>query len=290
MEISHFKQTDLEAVKSIIKECFGKHSSMYSLSIRDSIVVGKEDDKIIAVAGLIRRLPHNKVPSVVIAVLPLFRRKGIGSKLHKSLLAQHPLNETEIGIDGCCYEDQYIAREFLTKLGYKKYLDCRCATLKINGMKSIKLDYEVQSCSQFFEMENRKKEFNVFIVERYIEEHYWSPPLHISHSAWNEIGYDDYSHDLSFVINEDGQILGGSLAYRTEEDLEIGWVYAIKDGIGRQIKILKNLLFKQLSTAKSAGIERGFMEIDSTHWALSALLDWLPIKDMRIWQRFRLDK
>ena len=66
----------------------------------------------------------------------------------------------------------------------------------------------------------------------------------------------------------------------------IGWSYAQKNL--QEIVILKNLLFTQIKLAKIAGFNEAYMEIDSTEETAKEMLKWLPIKKMKVFQRYRL--
>ena len=287
MLIRKFNEDDSEVLKQIFNICFDNNSPLRLVNPLHRIVA-IVDNVIIGGAGLRYSDLHNLVPEAYIAVLPEYRRKGVGVALHKALIEMNPLKDTEIGIDGCCYDTQTIPQSFMKKLGYVKYLDCYSIIVDLNKFKTVPITYHIENYSSFFEREKFLDPVKAFLIERYIEEHHWSPPRDITHKIWDEIISDERSQQLSILITDKDQIIGVSEArenFLKEGQLAIGWSYA-KRGM-KELEILKNLLFTQFTLAQDAGFVEAYMEIDSTEETAEEMLNWLPIKETEIFQRYR---
>jgi GNAT superfamily N-acetyltransferase len=287
MLIRKFNNDDSEILKQIFNICFDNNSPLRLLNPSHR-VVAIIDNAIVGGAGLKYGDLHNCVPEAYIAVLPEFRRKGIGVALHNALIEMNPLKQTEIGIDGCCYDNQSVAQSFMKKLGYVKYLDCHCVIVDLCKVNNVPPAYHVENYSNFLARKNSLDSVQKFLISRYIEEHQWSPPRDITHEIWDEIVNEERSKTLSVLITENDQILGVSEArenFLKEGQLAIGWSYAKRSL--NELEILKNLLSSQFKLAQSAGFFEAYMEIDSTETTSEEMLNWLPIKETEIFQRYR---
>jgi GNAT superfamily N-acetyltransferase len=287
MLIRKFNNDDSEILKQIFNICFENNSPLHLLNPCHR-VVAIIDNTIVGGAGLKYGDLHNCVPEAFVAVLPEFRRKGIGVALHKALVEMNPLKQTEIGIDGCCYDNQSVSQSFMKKLGYVKYLDCHSVIIDLCKVNNVPLTYHVENYSNYLAKKNSLDLVQIFLISRYIEEHQWSPPRDITNEIWDEIVNEERSKSLSVLITENNQILGVSEArenFLKEGQLAIGWSYA-KRGLN-ELEILKNLLSSQFKLAQSAGFFEAYMEIDSTETTSEEMLNWLPIKEAEIFQRYR---
>ena len=292
MEIRKFIKEDSEVLKGIFEKCFNSASPLRLINPLHRLVAS-DDNKIVGGAGLKYSQLHNKVVEIYIAVLPEYQRKKIGSKLHNALIENFPLNKNEIAFDSRCFEGQFIQQCFMKKLGYQKYLDCHSCIIDLDQCENILIEYEVKNYSDFLKQDGSLESVKDFLIQRYIEEHSWSPPREISHEIWKDIIEDIRSQELSVLITNKDQILGASEAREdfsltNEKLLAIGWSYVQKNS--NELKILKNLLFTQFNMAKEAGHKNAYMEIDSTESIATEILKWLPIKKMEIVERYRLVK
>lgn len=292
MLIRKFNNDDSETLKQIFNICIDNNSPLHLLNPCHR-VIAIINNTIVGGAGLKYGDLHNCVPEAYVAVSPEFRRKGIGIgfALHKTLIEMNPLKQTEIGIDGCCYDNQPVSQSFMKKLGYVKYLDCHSVIVDLCKVNNVPLAYHVENYSKFLARNNSLKLVQKFLISRYIEEHQWSPPRGITHEIWDEIVNEERSQSLSVLIIENDQILGASEArenFLKEGQLAIGWSYT-KRGLN-ELEVLKNLLSFQYKLAQDAGFIEAYMEIDSTEETSEEMLKWLPIKETEIFQRYRFLK
>ncbi len=211
MLIRKFNEDDSEVLKQIFNICFDDNSPLRLINPIHRVVAIK-NNTIMGGAGIKYGDLHNRVPEAYVAVLPEFSRNGVGGALHKALVEMNPLKDSEIGIDGCCYDTQLITQSFMKKLGYVKYLDCHSIIIDLNKFKTVPTTHYVENFSTFLERENSLDPVKNFLIERYIEEHHWSPPRDITHEIWDEIKNDERSQQLSVLIKVKDQIIGVSEA------------------------------------------------------------------------------
>lgn len=249
-----------------------------------------ENDHFVGAAGLRYSELHFRMPAIYIVVSPGYRKKGIGSELHKNLIKLFPLKSNEIGFAGNSYDVQKVAISFMSKMGYDHLLDCHCLTIDLDKFQSEKLEYEVSFFSDFSAKHDSIDNVTKFLTERYIEEHFWNPPHAIDHEIWDDYKSEDISK-TSVLIMKDERILGVSEAHDDfkpfdDSQFAIGWAYADKHF--DEVTILKNLYSTQFELAKDLGTREAYMEIDSTESTAEEILKWLPIKGQQIYKKYCL--
>ncbi|MBD1848119.1 hypothetical protein H6F89_33140 [Cyanobacteria bacterium FACHB-63] len=94
------------------------------------------------------------------------------------------------------------------------------------------------------------------------------------------------SRQLSFALIADHQVVGAVTAgVREEGTLDMIWGY-----ISRRysnpvaVSLLKSLYAHQFRAGRARGLTKADIEVDTTDAVLSALLDWLPVCEDRVWR------
>lgn len=292
MRIQNFQEKNTNSVKALFEACFDENV-FHSLDLATT-VVGEVDGEALAVAGLIRNELHPNLPKVVVAVAEDFRRRGYGRLIHQTLLRMYSLKTEEIGVDGYCYNDQIIAQTFMRSLGYQKYLDCHMLILDLSNLVHAADIYGAQSYSESSQYGHDAHVFKNFLIKRYVEAHQWNPPCEMEHEIWNHIKKEKPNESLSFAICEGNRILAASEWY-SEANIDrvssaIGWFYAEALSTKIQNELLKVLLGTQLACAKKLGVTECYIELDSLEKTTQELLSWLPIKEQKVFERYRLAK
>ncbi len=164
---------------------------------------------------------------------------------------------------------------------------------RMNSLPSqIKNNLSIISFTELFLIPAKQQKVCDFLVSRYIEEHFWSPPQPKDHPKWQEIILDGILPELSFALLSGDRVVGAVTAGINNDDtFSIIWGYISRQYAADQaVVLLKCLYAYQFKAACDRSLYRADMEIDTTDGVASALLNWLPIYDDKVWRILQCDR
>jgi len=280
---------DVDSAVALLSTAFPDDNDLFFYAREDKFYIAKDGAGVVGVAYPYFNYLHDKYLKVFIAVLPSYRRQGVGKRLHELLLKEYSRGGVFLGFEGFCKDQQEESKKFLNSISYKWLLDTYVVTLLFDQKRKFKYYKEPIPISGLIENDERSKSIRDFLRARYIEFHSWSPVAELDSAVWSEIVFDDVSPEFSVALLDGDEVLGVSTASVSQGGLEIVWCYARHSALLKQAETLKALLGKQFELAVSAGLAVGNMEIDSNYVELVGLLDWLPIRNVVTYSRYRLD-
>lgn len=299
LTIREMNQTDIPNVQTFIKQTFEDEEdfylSYYPIVSHIPVVIAEHDKSLIGAAAIYHNSLHPYWVEIIVVVAESHRRKGLGRKLHDAAFQARPLEKHHIGIKGCYYQKNKSAEAFLLAMGYQLTLDCHCVELNIKNFDFIRyLAIPSQMASHNLLIASLKELFLVpanqqgvfdFLVSRYTEEHFWSPPQPQDRPEWQEVVFDRILPELSFALLEGERIVGAVTAVITNNDtLNIIWGYISRQyATPEAVALLKCLCANQFKAARDRSLYKADMEIDTTDGVSSSLLNWLPICDDKVW-------
>jgi len=292
---------DIPNVRAIIKQVFGDEGddylSWYPIVERTRVVIAEYNSDLIGAAVVYHNSLHPYEVVIFIVVEEAHRRQGIGRKLHDAILQAYPFEKHHLGIQGDCLQENSqeskSAEAFLSAMGYQLVLDCHCVELNIENFDltrylAIPPKFEslrIASLEALFAAPTKRQEVFDFLVLRYTEEHFWSPPQPKDYPAWKDIVFRRILPELSFALLKDDRIVGVSTAGTSNNDtLDMHWAYISRQYSKEEsVALLKYLLAHQFQVARDRSLYKAELEIDTTDKIISALLDWLPICNDKVW-------
>jgi hypothetical protein len=127
-----------------------------------------------------------------------------------------------------------------------------------------------------------------FLLGRYIENHYWSPPVPKEHPAWSFV-LEELRPELSFALLDDKKIVAASSVLDENINvLDMCWYYSsLEYGQDKVQTLLKYLLAHQFREARKLGLTQANLELDSIDRDKQGVLEWLPVQKQRVWKIFQ---
>ena len=181
-------------------------------------------------------------------------------------------------------------------MGYQLSLDCHCFELSLEGFNvSHELvppsqvtsnSFKITSFKDLFLTPTKQQEVFDFLVSRYTEEHFWSPPHPKAHPEWQKvISNKGILPELSFALLANGQVVGATAAGVTGDDsFDMMWAYISRQySTDEAILLFKCLLAHQFKAALDRRLSKAEGEIDTTNMVYCSLLNWLPICNDKVW-------
>ena len=293
--------TDIPNVQMLIRQAFGDEEDDYLsdnlTSDRIRVVIAEHNSDLIGAAATYYNRLHPYVVGIFIVVSEPYRRQGIGRQLHNAVLQAYPLEKHHIAISGDYVQENSQkdkeAEAFLSAMGYQLVLDCHCVELNIENFNftrhlAIPSQFEslrITSLEVLFTAPTKRQKVFDFLLLRYMEEHFWSPPQSKDYPAWKDIVFRGVLPELSFALREGDRIVGVSTARISNGDtLDMHWAYISRQySIDAAVALLKCLLAHQFKAAHAHKLYKADLEIDTTDKVISALLDWLPIYNDKVW-------
>ena len=91
---------------------------------------------------------------------------------------------------------------------------------------------------------------------------------------------------MSFALVTNDQVVGAATAgIRDNDTLDMMWGYISRQhAIETGELLLKSLYAHQFKAARDRGLTKGDIEVDTTDRILSALLNWLPVCNDKVWR------
>ena len=281
--------SDFTDIEKIFADCFSSEAFMYPIKRATHLFVAKEGQKIVGAGGLFISSLHAKIPKAAIAVESNYRRKGLGRKIHQTILQSNP--EIPLGIDGSCYQTDSLALSFISEIGYEPYLNCLIPVVDLSAEFPVFEKPKNLKLLSFNEAAlSGVKETAIlhYLVNKYCATHSWSPVTIPQDSPdWEEIAFWGIDRDLSLVGLIDGMIVAASTASVDGETLQLQWPFATADGVVGETALLMSLLERQFKTAKERGLLKTTFECDSTEEAMFNIPEKFKILDSKTWRRFR---
>ncbi|MEO0373304.1 MAG: GNAT family N-acetyltransferase [Cyanobacteria bacterium P01_A01_bin.17] len=293
--------TDIPNVQMLIKQAFedegDDYLSDYPILERTRVVVAEYNNDLIGTAVLYHNSFHPYEVGIFVVVAEPHRRQGIGKKLHDAVLQAYPLEKHHLGIQGDYVQEDSQekkgAGEFLSALGYQLVLDCHCVEMNIENfdftpylaIPSQFSSLRIASLEALFLESTKRQEVFDFLVLRYTEEHFWSPPQPKDHPMWKKIISRGVLPELSFALLEGENVVGVVTAVIFDNDtLDMYWGYISRQySTDAAVALLKCLLAHQFKAAHAHNLYKADLEIDTTDKVISALLNWLPICNDKVW-------
>lgn len=297
-------EDDSPRVVQLVRDCFPEDSDFYldyyPIAPRFPVVIAEQSSSLLGVGVTYLNSLHPHWLKIMVAVDKNFRGQGIGKQLHDAAIKARDLSASIIGTQIHCYKGENEAEAFIKAMGYELRVNCHILELDLTKRKlSPRLarkfgHLEMMPFTKLLESSEMKQHLFDFLVNRYSEEHVWSPPQPKDHSDWEETVFDSLVPELSFALLDGQTIIAASSVVDDDSTLlNLGWQYVSREYADKvAVLFLKHLLAHQFATALESGLTGAELEMDisvvadgtSDH---SALLEWLPIERDRIWQIFQ---
>lgn len=302
---------DIPNVRVLIKQVFGDEGddylSWYPIVERTRVVIAEYNSDLIGAAVVYHNSLHPYEVVIFIVVAEAYRRQGIGRKLHGAVLQAYPFEKHHLGIQGDYLQENSqeskSAEAFLSAMGYQLVLDCHCVEVNIENFDftpylAIPPKFEslrIASLEVLFAAPTKRQEVFDFLVLRYTEEHFWSPPQPKDYPGWKNIVFRGVLPELSLALLEGEHVVGVVTAGISNDDtLDMHWGYISRQySTDAAVALLKCLFTHQFKAAHDHALYKADMEIDTTDKVISALLNWLPICNEKVWhmlQKSRSDR
>jgi GNAT superfamily N-acetyltransferase len=290
---------DIPKVKTVVNQIWNGddfYESYYPIVNHIPVVMAEYQENLIGIAAVYHNTLHPNWPYIMVAVAEAFRRQGLGRKLHAAALQAWPLKDYHHGTQGCYYLGDEVAAAFLRSLGYQLQLDCHCVDLNLENFDFTSYlelpshgesgSFAIASFADLFLQSGKQQDVFDFLVSRYTEEHFWSPPQSKDYPGWWEIVFDHILPELSFALLAEGQVVGAVTAGVVDENtLDMIWGYVSRRySVSEAVSLLQFLLAHQFQAARDRGLSRSEAEIDTTDAVYSSLLTWLPICNNQVWR------
>jgi GNAT superfamily N-acetyltransferase len=272
------------------------HLEDYPAASHFPTLVAEVNQTIVGVAAKYHHSVHPQWPVLMVVVHPEYRRQGIGKKLHEETLKIKPPDYDIHGWQTACYEEEAEVKAFIKALHYQLRLTCHLIGLDLTKQKpSPRLarrygHFEIVPFTKLLESTAMKQQLYDFLLTRYTEEHFWSPPMPKEHPDWQEIVFDNLRPELSFALMDGERIVAASNTLNETPDvLDICWFYStLEYGQEAAVFFQKHLLACMFAEAKKVGLTNAALELDSTDRDKQGLLEWLPVTKNQYWQIFQL--
>jgi N-acetylglutamate synthase-like GNAT family acetyltransferase len=297
--IREMAQADIPNVKAFIKETLGAEGDSYPIASRIPVVIAEHNKNLIGAAAVYHNNLHPYWVTMLVAVAEPYRRQGLGRTLHDAALQARPLEKHHLGIKGDYCQGDQSAEAFLFAMGYQLTLDCHCVELNIKDFdctehlampsQMASHNLSITSLEELFLVPGKKQDVFDFLVSRYTEEHFWSPPQPSNYPGWQKIVFDrilPVLPELSFALLEGDRVVGAVTAGIANNDtLDIIWGYISRQyAKDEAVALLKCLYAHQFKAARDRSLYKADVEIDTTDKVSSTLLDWLPICNDKVWR------
>lgn len=258
------------------------------------VVVAIKEERVIGIAAQERSELHDTIVVEYICVLPEYRRSGVGTKLHEFLVDTYPVASKET-VDISCYSDQLPEQSFITKLQFKKYLNCYLNLFKPNKVDAVEAIHQISLIKDFYQIEGAKEKIKLFHVNRYKQEHDDNLPATDSEDVWSDY-FDDGDINFGVVLHDQYIIHGVSFAYQDfgEEidEIEKNVIclngYSIGSTVDAEGNNLLSLYAYQCSLISNKDVYV-YIEVDSTEKICKVLQSWMP-DFPRVYERYQLKK
>lgn len=297
-------EADLPNVINLIRKSFGDESefylSYYPIATKFPIVVAEQASSLVGVGVTYLNDFHPRWAVAMVAVDKDVRQQGLGKQLHEAAIKARALQSSVIGTQMYCYKGEDEAEAFISALGYKLRINCHILDLDLTERKpSPRLarryeHLEIVAFTTLLESTDTKQQLFDFLVTRYCEEHAWSPPQPKDQPDWEEVVFDGLVPELSFALLDGKAIVAASSVIDENPALlDLCWQYVNRDYPDDvAVILLQHLLAHQFTKALESGLTKAAAEMDVSVIAdgtsdYSALLEWLPISQNKIWQIFQ---
>jgi GNAT superfamily N-acetyltransferase len=297
-------EADIPSIVKLMGESFGDESefylSYYPVTTRIPVVVAEQGSSLSGVGVTYLNDFHPHWAVVMVAVNKDFRQRGLGKQLHNAAIKARAFPDNVIGTQMYCYKGEDEAEAFIKAMGYKLRINCHILELDLTKRKpSPRLartygHLEIVPFTKLLESSETRQQIFDFLVTRYSEEHVWSPPQPKDHPDWEETVFDGLVPELSFALLDGKTIIAASSVIGDNPAvLDLGWQYVSRDySDDVAVMLLQHLLAHQFAVALNAGLTKAAAEMDVSVVAdgtsnYSALLEWLPIRENKIWQIFQ---
>lgn len=298
--IREMNQADIPNVKAFIKQTFGtegdSYLDYYPIASRNPVVIAEHNRALIGAAAAYHNNLHPYWVTMLVAVAEPYRRQGLGRKLHGAALQARPFKKHHLGIKGDYCQGDQSAEAFLFAMGYQLTLDCHCIELNIKDFdftqhltmpsQMASHNLSIASLEELFLAPGKQQDVFDFLVSRYTEEHFWSPPQPSDYPEWHKVVFERILPELSFALLEGDRVVGAVTAGITNNDtLDIIWGYVSHQyAIDEAVALLQCLYAHQFKAACTRSLYQAELEIDTTDRVSSALLNWLPICNDQVWR------
>jgi GNAT superfamily N-acetyltransferase len=297
-------EADIPKVSNLMRESFGDESefylSYYPVTTHIPVVVAEQASSLVGVGVTYLKDFHPQWAVVMVAVNKDFRQQGVGRLLHEAAIKARAFPDNVIGTHMYCYEGEDEAEAFIRAMGYGLRINCHILELDLTKCQSSphlarKFGHlEIVPFTKLIESSETKQQIFDFLVTRYSEEHVWSPPQPKDHPDWEETVFDGLVPELSFALFDGKTIIAASSVIDDNPAiLDLCWQYVSRDySADVAVMLLQHLLAHQFAAALNAGLTKAAAEMDVSVVAdgtsdYSALLEWLPIQEDKIWQIFQ---
>ncbi len=287
MNITNARDSDAEIVKSLIRDCYIPQMYPSYRNLKDTLIAWIDGIPVGFGAFSLNEIhPHSK--KTYVGVLPSFRRRGIGARIHAELVKRDSEN---FPLFVHCHTDQKAEKIFLEKLGYQVCARDYLLELDLSRIPKVPSSSPAKS---YFELESsgfELQKISDFLIDRYIETHQWNPPCPRTDDIW-KIARQMHPIDLhhSFALVEGDRVIAASDAYtnpsESREMLPLGWSDV---GSPANLEAYKAMLIKQLRKISESGYLNSFLDLEASKASTEELLKWLPIKKNDVLTNYRLN-
>ena len=197
IHIRRMTEKDIPKVIKLVEDSFGDEGEFYldyyPVDMRVAVVLAEDQQAIVGVATTYFNYGHPHWLKMMVAVDKNFRRQGIGKRLHEAAFKARDLELPIQGLQGYCYKGEDEAENFMKTLGYSLRLTCYILELDFTQRKpSPRLarkfgHLEIVPFTKLLGSSAGSQQIFDFLLTRYIEEHFWSPPMPKEHPDWEEI-------------------------------------------------------------------------------------------------------
>lgn len=291
MKIIKYSGKHFDTASKLLESCYREEVGVRFLK-ENCTVLGFVDERLVGLAGFGRSDLHNSIVNEYVCVDEDFRRNGYATTLHQTLLELFPLGPTDVALDISCYEGEIAEENFILNLGFTKFLDCHLCTFDLNKVIEPVLDREVVSLSSFYNS-NTKSIVKKYYIERYNQEHEQFMPVTEDKSVWDDYYDDGSDFELGAVLVRNTEIMGCSFMHKDIfEDKSVVCIngYATGESVQQEAENLMALYNYQVLKLKASGLNKVYIEVDSTERVSNHILDWVPIDSRKVYKRYQLRK
>ena len=150
-------------------------------------------------------------------------------KNFKSIIKEKGWDQKFHGLDVIYKDEQKNTISLLNELGFSWVMNCHevfvnpkdIVATKQSSIVSLK---EAMALISFDDFKN-------FLIQRYIETHYWNPVGRLSPKEWDKLFANHVALDFSVLIIRNGEIIAVSWAFLKDYHLDIIWTFASNQAI-----------------------------------------------------------
>lgn len=297
MHIQTLDDSQIAAALNVIRQSFTAHTELYEARLLHQgnrhTLVAMESDVMAGVATVYRNTLHPNFLNIVLAVLPEYRRRGIGTKLLQAIEAQAALLGDFCGFRMAYFQSPLPVALFLKKHSYDFAHTCRCVEWAAELIAPEFLSAECSGArfltlADYMAGQGEKKELLEFLWRRYSEEHSFNPPRIGSLQAWEAIALSDVDLDHSLVMLKNGMLAGAlTSGFAQANCIEAIWMYVNRTlNFFEDVEGLRQLFNQYIMRCLRSGVQRIALEVDETDERLVALADSMKVLKQEDWLVF----